>query len=721
MRDSDLVVVDADRGMLSIFGQDPEALTLHHELRLLARVTREGPRAGDDQAILASRGRVLRSLHQLERLLARLDRPELVRHAVRELLLAREANPLFARYEDRRRLLRALLDNPSRGSLARATMQRRAAEARERGQALEAEAFRVMAGSGLLSEILRARLAARRLRRLREEADALLAGVGLEPEGGSVRETADPAGEPSGATAGETGEPRVEATDIDARTVDRLLKLGEELGRRIEDPMNQPGLRHLLSRLRSAADVLESAFPAESARLRRLAEAGRAALAAGDAAAAERYRGRLTVSGDEGGCELASLIGSKGANLGEMSRILEAGSVPGWFAVTAWGRQAFLDQPVTPSDLIARAPALHPPAGATTLCPPTGEIENGGDHGVSIVVPPGEGPVSTTSGDRAPQDAPTPNRRSGHGPDSATSKVSLGEAIAAVLDNGLDAAAQAAAIGQLWGQVEAPPRLRAEIVERYRAWGAPFVAVRSSALEEDTEETSWAGQFDTFLYVRGEDELIDHVKMVLASFWSERALRHRAALGTARGLPQGAVVVQRMVEARVSGVAHSLSATTLTREMVINAGLGLGEGVVSGEVEVDHVVVARGAEPKRSRGENASSAGVEEPIRFRYIVGDKNSRIVFHRRAGSGTIREGTLYHQRMRPALEYADLRAIVLAVLRLEEVYGLPVDVEFGFEEDALRVLQVRPIVAFQDAVRETLRQQPLEGIASAAAASR
>jgi len=702
LRDCDLVVVDADRGVLSIFGQDPEALTLHHELRLLARVTREEPRAGDDQAVLASRGRMLRSLHQLERLLARLDRPELVRHAVRELLLARQANPLFARYEDRRRLLRALLDNPLRGSLARDTMLRRAAEARGRGQALAAEAVRVMAGSGLLCEILRARLAARRLRRLHEEADALLAGVGLEADAVSAalqagaqetngaKNVSGEAGLAPGATGSASyeeqpasGAPQdaamgrggglLDVADIDARTIDRLLGLGEELGRRIEVPVDEPGLRHLLSRLRSTAHVLEAALPEESARLRGAAEAKSAALASGDAAAAERYRGRLTVSGDEGGCELASLIGSKGANLGEMSRILEAGSVPEWFAVTVWGRQAFLDQPVTPADLPLRSTTLLPPAG----------LENGEDSAGSSAGSPG-----------------------GNGA-SFTRKLRLGEALAAVLDSGLDAARQAAAIGRLWAEVEAPPRLRAEILERYRAWGAPFVAVRSSALEEDTEETSWAGQFDTFLYVRGENELIEKVKMVLASFWSERALRHRAALGAARSLPQGAVIVQRIVEARVSGVAHSLSATTLTREMVLNAGLGLGEGVVSGEVEVDHVVVARSDD---ARGPRKGAGSPEEPIRFRYIVGDKNSQIVFNRRAGSGTIRESTLYHQRMRPALEYSDLRAIVLAVLRLEEVYGLPVDVEFGFEEDALRVLQVRPIVAFQDALRETLRQHPL-----------
>jgi pyruvate,water dikinase len=132
--------------------------------------------------------------------------------------------------------------------------------------------------------------------------------------------------------------------------------------------------------------------------------------------------------------------------------------------------------------------------------------------------------------------------------------------------------------------------------------------------------------------------------------------------------------------------------------MVINVGLGLGEGIVSGTVEVDHVVVSR------------ETPLEEDPLRVRYVVGDKSSRIVFDQRAGSGTRREETLYHQRLRAALEYSDLAELVRAAARLERTYGFPLDIEFAFEEDALFILQVRPIVAFQNALRATIEQAPL-----------
>ena len=67
-------------------------------------------------------------------------------------------------------------------------------------------------------------------------------------------------------------------------------------------------------------------------------------------------------------------------------------------------------------------------------------------------------------------------------------------------------------------------------------------------------------------------------------------------------------------------------------------------------------------------------------------MGDKSSRIVFDRRTGSGTRREETLYHQRLRPALEYTDLGELVRAAARLEQTYGYPLDIEFAFEDDAL-----------------------------------
>jgi len=157
--------------------------------------------------------------------------------------------------------------------------------------------------------------------------------------------------------------------------------------------------------------------------------------------------------------------------------------------------------------------------------------------------------------------------------------------------------------------------------------------------------------------------------------------------------------VQRMVASRASGVLHTVSlASGRLDEMVVNVGLGLGEGVVSGTVDVDQVLVSK-----------RDPAG-EGPLQVRYRVGDKREQVVVDDRALSGTRRVDTRYHQRLRAALEYVELRELVDAAARLEAVYGRPLDLEFAFEGSSLYILQVRPIAVFEAACRETITRFPL-----------
>jgi pyruvate,water dikinase len=134
------------------------------------------------------------------------------------------------------------------------------------------------------------------------------------------------------------------------------------------------------------------------------------------------------------------------------------------------------------------------------------------------------------------------------------------------------------------------------------------------------------------------------------------------------------------------------------REMVINAGLGLGEGIVSGAVAADHIVVSKEGDLERG------------PLRFRYITADKREKIVFNRREGLGTVPVESLYHQRLRPALEYVELCELVRAASRLEAAYGYPLDIEFGIEGSLLWILQVRPVATYLSVLTETLERHPL-----------
>ncbi len=279
----------------------------------------------------------------------------------------------------------------------------------------------------------------------------------------------------------------------------------------------------------------------------------------------------------------------------------------------------------------------------------------------------------------------------------------LGAAIEAILARAdLEAARKAARIRALWDALRVPEALAREVVEAYRRLGEePFVAIRSSGREEDSETATRAGEFETFLYVRGEAPLLEHLKRAWSGLWTERAIHNRSVMGSAAGRAGGGVIVQRIVASRVSGVLQTVNvAGGDLREMVINAGLGLGEGVVSGTVAADQIVVAKEADPGRG------------PLRFRYITADKRDQILFNRRTGLGTARSETLYHQRLRPALEYVELCELVRVAARLEEAYGHPLDIEFGIEGARLYVLQARPVATAMAALAETCDRYPLNG---------
>jgi len=288
---------------------------------------------------------------------------------------------------------------------------------------------------------------------------------------------------------------------------------------------------------------------------------------------------------------------------------------------------------------------------------------------------------------------------------SPVGRLPLGAAVQEILSrDDADHGRKSRLIGRLWQDVEIPGDLAREVIASYRELRRedevePFVSIRSSSLEEDAEIAARAGEFETFLFVRGEEAVLDHLRRAWSGLWTERAIHNREVLGTGAALAGGGTIVQRIVRSRVSGVLQTVNvAEGNLREIVINAGLGLGEGVVSGTVGADWIVV--------------SKQGVLEgdPPRLRYVTADKREQVVFDRRSGTGTVRSQTLYHQRLRPALEYVELCGLVRIAARLEAAYGYPLDVEFGIEGTRLWILQVRPVASFLSDLRETLERHPL-----------
>ncbi|MDT7581082.1 MAG: rifampicin phosphotransferase, partial [Pseudonocardiales bacterium] len=155
--------------------------------------------------------------------------------------------------------------------------------------------------------------------------------------------------------------------------------------------------------------------------------------------------------------------------------------------------------------------------------------------------------------------------------------------------------------------VSIPDDLAAAVTDAYRRLGPDVpVAVRSSATAEDLPTASFAGQQDTYLNVVGAEALLDAVRRCWASLWTDRAVAYRREAGVDPTGVRLAVVVQRMVDARAAGVLFTADPLTGRRHRsVVDASPGLGEAVVSGLVNPDHLAVEGDRVVERRPGDKA--------------------------------------------------------------------------------------------------------------------
>ena len=143
--------------------------------------------------------------------------------------------------------------------------------------------------------------------------------------------------------------------------------------------------------------------------------------------------------------------------------------------------------------------------------------------------------------------------------------------------------------------------IASEINSKFKILNSKYVAVRSSATAEDSASAAWAGQLDSFLNTT-EKGIIKNVKKCWASLFTPRAIFYRFEKDLHTQKISVAVVVQKMVESEVSGVAFSVHPVTEDRnQMIIEAGFGLGEAIVSGQITPDSYVVNRHQSSQRRR------------------------------------------------------------------------------------------------------------------------
>ena len=206
-----------------------------------------------------------------------------------------------------------------------------------------------------------------------------------------------------------------------------------------------------------------------------------------------------------------------------------------------------------------------------------------------------------------------------------------------------------------------------------------LVAIRSSATAEDLPGASFAGQQETFLNVAQAD-VTENVQECWSSIYTPRAIFYREKKGFNHENVSIAVVVQRMINADKSGVMFTVHPATGEKEkLIIEAGWGLGEGVVSGAVTPDHYVVDK----------NTCEVTDTEVMR-------KEIMFVRSSRAG-GTEKRKVPGDKAEKQILTEEEIKKLANLGKVVEEHYEFPQDIEWAIEGDELYLLQSRPITVF------------------------
>lgn len=288
----------------------------------------------------------------------------------------------------------------------------------------------------------------------------------------------------------------------------------------------------------------------------------------------------------------------------------------------------------------------------------------------------------------------------------------IAEALGDLDVDDVDALAAKGAMIRGWIQeAPLPDRLREEVT---KAWaemssGADIsVAVRSSATAEDLPEASFAGQQESFLNVRGLDNVITSIRDVFASLFTNRAIAYRVHQGFAHADVALSVGVQHMVRADVgaSGVMFTLDTDSGFRDVVfITSAYGLGETVVQGSVNPDEFYVYK---PALRAGKQAI---------LRRNLGHKATKMVYSENPTDGQTTRivDVPDSERTQFSLTDAEVTALAKQALIIEEHYGRPMDIEWGKDgvTGEVCILQARPETV-QSRAGGSIRRFTLKGTA-------
>ena len=243
-----------------------------------------------------------------------------------------------------------------------------------------------------------------------------------------------------------------------------------------------------------------------------------------------------------------------------------------------------------------------------------------------------------------------------------------------------------------------PDTMKSEILEKYKLLSKEYnednidVAVRSSGTAEDMPDASFAGQQDTYLNVRGEEELFKSIKLCFASLFNDRAISYRKLMNYDSENVKLSICIQKMVRSDLSsaGVAFSLDVNSGCKDLiVINGAYGLGEIVVSGQIKPDEFLVF-----KPTLEQNYFSI-------IDKTLSPKTQKIVYSNDPKEKTkIVEVDKYNQN-RFCINDVKILQLSKWVMDIEKYYSkkynkwCPMDIEWGIDgqTDELFILQARP----------------------------
>jgi pyruvate, water dikinase len=207
-----------------------------------------------------------------------------------------------------------------------------------------------------------------------------------------------------------------------------------------------------------------------------------------------------------------------------------------------------------------------------------------------------------------------------------------------------------------------------------------FVAVRSSATAEDLPEASFAGQQETYLNVKGNEQVIQAIHQCWASLYTARAIYYRVKNNFEHSKVNIAVVVQKMIDSTKAGVMFSINPSTNKKEVIIEASFGLGDAVVSGSISPDKYTIDK------------------EDLRITDIKVNRKEWLLFRDQNTGRTTKRILNDEKANAQVLTEQEIRRIAELAIKVEEYYKTPQDMEFAIDDNKLFLLQARPITTIK-----------------------